>query len=115
MATRTLHIETEQRGECLILTPHERIDSSVARDFENFMQARLSEGNVKVIVDFSRLGFISSAGMRVLLMNAKALGKRAGKLVLCSMRDSIREIFSISGFDHIIKICDTVEESMQQM
>ena len=110
---RKLHIATDRADDKLILTPVERIDSSVARDFEDFVQERVSEGNVKLIVDFSRLSFISSAGMRVLLINAKKLRIRGGgKLVLCNMRDSIREIFSISGFDHIITICGTLEEAL---
>lgn len=114
---KTLHIETEHVDDKLILTPVDRIDSSVARDFEDFVHERMTEGNAKLIVDFSRLGFISSAGMRVLLINAKKLRIRGGggKLVLCNMRDSIREIFSISGFDHIITICGTREEALEAL
>ncbi len=98
----------------LVLTPVARIDSSVARDFEEHVSNRIAEGNTHFVVDFSRLSFISSAGMRVLLMTAKTLkaGGMGGTLVLCSMRDSIREIFAISGFDKIIMICSTCEEAL---
>ena len=111
-----LKISTERKGNALILSPVERIDSSVARDFEEFVQDRVAEGNNKLIVDFSEISFISSAGMRVLLIYAKKLRTGGGgKLVLCNMRDSIREIFSISGFDHIITICGTQEESLASL
>ncbi len=110
-----LQITSEQVGDSLVLVPLDRVDSSVARDFEDFLDARMQEGHTKLIVDFSKLGFISSAGMRVLLINAKKLKPSGGRLVLCKMRAGIREIFSISGFDHIIKICDSREEALAAM
>ena len=71
----------------------------------------LKSGEDQIVVDFSRLVFISSSGMRVLLIAAKKLHAKKGKLVLCSMQDSIREIFSISGFDQIIPIPEVAERS----
>jgi len=110
------HIEIGEILEdgVLVLVPVGRIDSAVARNFEEFVSNRLAEGNDHLIVDFSRMTFISSAGMRVLLLTAKKLsfGGQKGSLILCNMRDSIREIFSISGFDQIINICSTREEGL---
>ncbi len=68
----------------------------------------ISNGEQHLIVDFSRLDFISSSGMRVLLMAAKTLNASDGKLVLCEMQDHIHEVFLISGFDQIIPIRDSV-------
>jgi len=98
----------------LVMIPVGRIDSAVARNFEEFISNRLAEGNDRIVVDFSRMTFISSAGMRVLLLTAKKLsfGGQKGSLILCNMRDSIREIFSISGFDRIINICGTRAEAL---
>ncbi len=107
-----LEIVEDRVGDTLILAPVDRVDSSVARDFEEFVSNRLAEGNTSLVVDFARLGFISSAGMRVLLLAAKKLRAGGGSLLLCGMRDSIREIFSISGFDRIITICNSREEAL---
>ena len=106
-----LQIQSERDGDTLILVPEGRIDSSNASEFEREMNAHIDNGDVHIVVDFSRLSFISSSGMRVLLIAAKRV-RRGGKLVLCSMRDSIREIFSISGFDAIITVVKSRDEAL---
>ena len=55
-------------------------------------------------MDFEKLVYISSAGLRAILLTAKSLGNLNAKLALCSLSDQIREIFEISGFDKIITI-----------
>ena len=110
MASKLL-VQCEHEGDCLILVPEGRIDSSNASDFERDMNNHIDNGDVHIIVDFSELSFISSSGMRVLLIAAKRV-RRNGKLVLCSMRDSIREIFSISGFDAIITVVKSRSEAL---
>ena len=97
----------------LVLQPVGRLDSSNARAFEKLVITHISTGELHLVVDFSRLVFISSSGMRVLLIAAKKLQHKSGALVLCSMRDSIREIFSISGFDHIIPVCKSREDALK--
>jgi len=106
-----LQILTEREADILILVPEGRIDSSNASDFEREMNTHIDNGDVNLVVDFSRLSFISSSGMRVLLIAAKRV-RRGGKLVLCSMRDSIREIFSISGFDAIITVVKSRQDAL---
>ena len=102
--TNNLEVNEEHEGDVLILIPVGRIDSSNAPLFERLMKDRIDDGETTIVVDFTELTFISSSGMRVLLIGAKNLGPSGGKLVLCGMRDSIREIFSISGFDTIIPV-----------
>ena len=57
-----------------------------------------------MIMDFEHLSYISSAGLRAGLITAKTLWNRDAKFVLCSLPDTIREIFEISGFDKILSI-----------
>jgi len=57
-----------------------------------------------VVVDFSQLDYISSAGLGVLLGAQKRLAESGQRLKLTSMNHHIREIFRIAGFDHIFEI-----------
>ncbi len=100
----TIEVNEEREGDILILIPVGRIDSSNAPMFERMVKDRIDDGETKIVVDFAKLSFISSSGMRVLLIGAKNIRSNQGSLVLCNMRDSIREIFSISGFDTIIPV-----------
>jgi len=101
-----IEVLEEREGDVLILIPVGRIDSSNAPVFERMVKDHIDDGETKIVIDFTKLSFISSSGMRVLLIGAKNIKSNQGKLVLCSMRDSIREIFSISGFDTIIPVAN---------
>ena len=99
-----IEVGEERSGEVLVLVPTGRLDSGNASSFESIVMDRISSGELRLIVDFSRLDFISSSGLRVLLIAAKALRVADGTLVLCSMKDHIEEVFQVSGFGQIILI-----------
>ena len=99
-----IEVAEERDGAALVLLPVGRLDSANARSFESVVMERIAGGEQSLIVDFSRLTFISSSGMRVLLIAAKKLQATNGKLILCEMKDHIEEVFRISGFDQIIPI-----------
>lgn len=103
----------EERGDdILVLLPVDRIDSSNAAGFESIITDHISKGELRLIIDFSRLNFISSSGLRVLLIAVKKLSATQGKLVLCGMQKHIQEVFTISGFDKLIPIRESRKASI---
>ena len=68
-----IEVAEERNDEVLVLSPVGRLDSGNVCSFESVVMDHVSSGERRVVVDFSRLDFISSAGMRVLLIAAKAL------------------------------------------
>ena len=97
-----MEINTEREEGILIAKAEGRVDGSNAREFEDALQATIGENDRVLILDFAALSYISSAGLRVILMAAKKLQKRGGKFVVCSLSDPIKEVFEISGFSKII-------------
>ena len=65
-----------------------------------------------MILDFENLSYISSAGLRVILITAKALRRQDAELAVCSLSDPIREVFEISGFYQIIPVRDTQADAI---
>ena len=108
-----IEVAEERNDDVLVLLPVGRLDSGNARSFESVVMQRISGGEQRLIVDFSRLDFISSSGLRVLLIAAKALKAGAGTLVLCSMKAHIEDVFRISGFDRIIPIKASREAALE--
>ncbi|MBF0306918.1 MAG: STAS domain-containing protein [Alphaproteobacteria bacterium] len=108
-------IEIERAGEVLVLSPVGRLDSNNAGEAEKTILGKIAEGEMKIVFDFGRLDYISSAGLRVMLMAAKRLKQGGGKMVLCAMRDHIREVFEISGFLSILTVCPTRDEALTQV
>ena len=107
-----MEIKTERQNGTLIARVEGRVDSANAREFENGLSATITDDDTYVIVDFAGLSYISSSGLRVILMIAKTLRGRNAKFALCSLSGPIGEVFKISGFDKIISIYGSQEEAL---
>jgi anti-anti-sigma factor len=81
-----------------------RLDTTTAAATEKALLALLVDDVNSITLDLSELDYVSSAGLRVLLVVAKAAKAKGGKLVLSSPRPAILEVIKISGFDRIINI-----------
>ena len=75
----------------------------------------IEEGDRAVILNFQDLMYISSAGIRVVLMTAKSLQRREARFALCSLSEPVREIFEVSGFDKIIPIHSSQDEAISAL
>lgn len=98
-------------GAAVILAARGRVDSSNAALFEEQLAAVQARAPAVLIVDFSGLDYMSSAGLRVLLMTAKRTKAAGSRLILCGLSDHIREVFDVSGFSVIFTICDTLDDA----
>jgi anti-anti-sigma factor len=72
-----------------------------------------ADANKKIAISFNSIDYISSAGLRVVLMLGKKLSASSGVLVLLSMPEKIFAVFKMSGFDKILKISSSFEEAKQ--
>ena len=91
-------------GATTVLDAVGRIDSVTAKALEEKLLGLLKEGPQALIIDFARVDYISSAGLRVLLMAAKQSKAAHCKFALCSLKAQVRDVFDISGFGTIIAL-----------
>ncbi|MFZ1536274.1 MAG: STAS domain-containing protein [Chromatiaceae bacterium] len=101
-------------GQALVIAPQGRLDSTTAPAFENQLMEHLTRHS-NLILDFSTLDFISSAGLRVLLMAAKRIGKDNGRFILCEVIPPIRDVLEISGFLGMIEVVASRDEALAEM
>lgn len=99
------------KGKVLVLKPEGRLDSNTINAAEADMFAHLEKGETRIVLDLSGLDYISSSGLRLVLMMGKRLSLKGGKLALCGLKPQIREVFEISGFISIINVVDTRAEA----
>ena len=104
-------IESEREGETLIARAEDRVDGRNARAFQDDLESVISHNDREVVLDLQRLFYISSAGLRVILLTAKALKRQQAKFAVCSLSDPVKEVFQISGFDKIIPVHPTLPEA----
>ena len=102
-----MNVDFDRSGGVLVVEVKGRLESGDALQFEETVRTGIEEADRAVIMDFKELGYISSAGLRAVLMIAKNLKKREAALVVSSLPENIREVFRMSGLDKII----TVQES----
>jgi anti-anti-sigma factor len=102
----------EQRDGALVLGPKKRIDSSTAKSFEEQANALVDAHPGNVVIDFSELDYISSAGLRVVLTTAKRVKAAGGEMTLSGVRDNVREVFDVSGFASIFGMHDSVDAAI---
>ena len=100
----SIEVAEQRTGDVLVLVPSERLDSSSARAFESILMGHVKNGQRRIVVDFSRLHFIASSGLRVLLLAARALKVECGMLALCAMKTDVENEFRVSGLARIIAI-----------
>jgi len=99
-----MQIHETQKGNSVVVSVEGRLDSSNSGDLEKRLLDLLDKGKYDMIVDFSRLDYISSAGLRVLLMAAKRTKAAGGQVALAALNDNVREVFDISGFTSLFPI-----------
>jgi stage II sporulation protein AA (anti-sigma F factor antagonist) len=106
----TVVIEAE--GDVVVVAPSGRLDSGNAQAVERDVAARLPATQPRLVIDLTHLEYISSAGLRALLILAKKCKAARGNVVLCGMQDGVREIFQIGGFLTIFTVRDTREQAL---
>lgn len=107
-----MNLNTEQSGTTIIVCPAGRLDSNNAKEFESYLLGLVANGDGGVLLDFSKLDYISSAGLRVVLMAAKRIKIAKRKLALCALNDNIAEVFLVSGFAKILDIRENRETAL---
>ena len=79
---------------------------------QDYLSQKIDEGAAKVIVSFDKVDFVSSAGLRVLLVTAKKLGGGGGSLRVCGLNETVAEVFEISGFSTILNVFKSESEAL---
>ena len=108
----SMEIPQERIGNTLILMLEGRVDGANARDFQVASETAINGSETALILDMEQLYYISSAGLRVILLMAKTLRTQNAEFAVCSLSESVREIFAISGFDKIVNIHDSKDEAL---
>lgn len=98
-------LQPEEHEHLLVISVMGRVDGMNTREFKaGLEQTTKSYDGSAVVLDFEGLSYISSAGLRSILLVAETLNQRSKKLALCSLPHSILEIIQTTGFDNIIDV-----------
>ena len=108
-------MDKQNRDNYVILMPEGRIDSSNAHLFEQEVSSEIDAFNGDILISFEKIEYISSAGLRVLLVMFKKLKEANRKMVISGMNDNIYKVFTSSGFAKILNVVQSLEEAYKAM
>ena len=88
----------------MLVTVETKLDVVAAKAFEAELLAKLEATTNTLYVDFSPCPYVSSAGLRAVLIGAKNAKKTNKQLILAGMNPIVRDVFKVSGFDRMLQI-----------
>jgi anti-anti-sigma factor len=108
-----MEITTRQVYDVLVVDMNGRLDSRSA-GFGNDEMARIFKSDVKsVLVNLENLEFVTSAGLRVLLVAAKLYKSNRGQFKLCNPNPEVRQVLETCGFDSLVDLYATEAEAIK--
>ena len=107
-------IKNSKKGEITTVQINGRLDAISAPVAEKHIFDLINDGNTQLLLDFTNVSYLSSAGMRTLLSTTKKLRALSGKLVVCSVKDNVMDILKMSGFDHVLDLVKTEEDALKK-
>ena len=108
-----MKISHDERDGVAVIRFEGNLDTNTAPEAQDTLDGLVAGGTTKVLVDFEALDYISSAGLRVLLATAKKLRGSGGNLRLCSLNETVAEVFEISGFSTIFAVFPSEAEALE--
>lgn len=109
-------MEITQRVEdgITVVQPDGRIDTEAAEQLDQVLQAALASGSHRIVVDMSKVEYISSAGLRSLAAVLVKCRDEGGDMKLAALNERVARVFKIIGFDLLMSVTDTPESAISE-
>ncbi len=110
-----MRVETRKEKGVTVAAITGRMDALTTADVESDLMRVLDEGEKALLIDLDKLDYISSAGLRTLLVTAKRMKGEAGNMAFANLKGHPKEVFEISGFYSLFTVFDSVESALKNI
>ena len=110
-----MEIANRMHGDVIVVAPTGRVDHATAADFERAVVPLLDAvtgARAGLVFDFERVTYISSVGLRVLMIASKSLRARGARIGVAAMQPVVAEILQICRFGAVVEIFSTVDAAL---
>ncbi|MHA7776862.1 STAS domain-containing protein [Roseibium sp. M-1] len=104
-------IEHEADGTLTVVRPAGKLDTLSAKAFETYLKDLVAMKSGTLLIDMEKVDYVTSFGLRSLLIIAKLLAPSGDKLVLFQVNPSVADVLRISGFLKILQVAESLEEA----
>ncbi len=98
-------------GDTLIVSIRGKVDTIAAGEFQKKLEDALGPGVNRIVLDMHDMAYISSAGLRSVLVLCKKAQSNDVGLVCCGLNNMVQKIFTVSGFSQLIKVVETLDDA----
>jgi anti-anti-sigma factor len=99
-------------GDASLMAIEGRVDQQTAASFQEALLVAIGEADAGVVLDLAAVEYISSVGLRALMIGAKESKANGKEIVVCGLQPMVQEVFQISRFDKVIKTFDTTHAAL---
>jgi anti-sigma B factor antagonist len=108
-----LKIDVRSLGNVAVVEPVGFINAHTARDFESVIQNLIEQNQHKIVINCKDLSYIASAGLGAIMGFIDQIRENEGDIRMCSMNETVFNIFDVLGFTHLYSIYDTEDKAVQ--
>ena len=98
-----MNISETRSGDVIQIKIDGRVDTTTSPQLQNAILQAFQKGN-KLVLDFSGVEYVSSAGLRALLIGQKTANSKGGSMTLVNVAEAVLQVFKMSGFSGILHI-----------
>lgn len=106
-----MEAQVEEKGDVIVVRIKGRLDAASSPQLEKKINSIIESGHFKLVLNFAGVDYLSSAGMRLMLSVSKKLHNLEGKMVACSLNEEVMEVIKMAGFNQVLELYNTEEES----
>ena len=108
-----MDVKTRQLGNVALVVPAGRVDQSTSSALESAVAPLWGRADVAtLLLDFSGVEYISSVGLRVLMIASRQMRARHARILITGLQPIVAEIFAISRFDKVLEVFPTVRDAL---
>ena len=108
-----MEIVTKKHDKFTVVSLAGRLDATSSSSLEKSLAQLINNGEIFLIVDFEKLEYISSAGLRGILSGAKLAKTKKGEIFICSLKGSVEEVFRLTGFQSVFKVFPSQDDALK--
>lgn len=108
-----MQVDVRDDGGIVLIEPAGDIDGKTAPDFQDQVLVRVQPG-ARIVLNLARVPFMSSAGLRSMLLIYREAKSKGAKVVLAQVNKDIRGSMSATGFLSFFVVCDSVQDGMRE-
>jgi len=113
-----MELNTRRVGNIIVASPSGRIDHATADPFSQALGTHVAQcaaGGPAIVLDMSGVDYISSVGLRALMVAAKQVKTQGGRIAVAALTPMVREVFQISRFHLVFDLFDEVDAALDSL